>query len=235
MKFQLGTTPVLIVAAVVLLAGALGAIVVARGVLASEPSGTPPPTPLELPEPPDKLQVVTDLQPQVSAPAANPPAVSRSEAAAAIEDKGNVYSWQDGDRTLNVVLQDDLVVQGTRDIAPGAEVVASGVADSIVRVESANTEDSLPVFRSQSGGGLMTLPGGVLLSLNAEWDEAQVESFFSQNGISMDRVEPLGFLPNGFLVKTDPGFPSLELANSLAAQDGVEVSSPNWWTQFEAK
>ena len=81
----------------------------------------------------------------------------------------------------------------------------------------------------------MTLPGGVLLSLDSGWDQAQVESFFSQNGISMDRVEAMEFLPNGFLVKTAPGFPSLELANSLAAQDGVEVSSPNWWTQFEAR
>ena len=234
MKFQMSTTPVLIVAAVVLLAGALGAMVVARGVLASEPAGTPPPTPLELPEPPDKLQVVTDSQPQVPAPAANPPAVSRSEAAASL-DQGEVYSWKDGDRTLNVVLMDDLVVQDSKDVAPGAEVVARGAADSIVRVKSASTEDSLPVFRSQSGGGLMTLPGGVLLSLDSEWDEDQVESFFSQNGISTDQVEPLGFLPNGFLVKTAPGFPSLELANSLAAQDGVEVSSPNWWTQFEAK
>lgn len=235
MKFQLSAAPVLIVAAVVLLAGAVGAIVVARGVLASEPAGTPPPTPLELPEPPDKLQVVSDSQPQVPAPVSSAPVVSRSEAAAAIEDQGNTYSWKDGDRTLNVVLQDDLVVQDSGDIAPGAEVVARGAADSIVRVKSAGNEDSLPVFRSQSGGGLMTLPGGVLLSLDAEWDEDQVESFFSQNGISMDQVEPLGFLPNGFLVKTAPGFPSLELANSLAAQDGVEVSSPNWWTQFEAK
>ncbi len=235
MKFQMSATPVLIVAAVVLLAGALGAIVVTRGVLASEPAGTPPPTPLELPEPPDKLQVVSDSQPQAPAPAANPPVVSRSEAAASLDQGGDVYTWEDGDRTLNVVLQGDLVVQDSKDVAPDAEVVARGSADSIVRVKSANTEDSLPVFRSQSGGGLMTLPGGVLLSLDSEWDQDQVEGFFSKNGISMDQVEALGFLPNGFLVKTAPGFPSLELANSLAAQDGVEVSSPNWWTQFEAK
>ena len=234
MKFQLSATPVLIVAAVVLLAGALGAIVVARGALASEPASPPPPTPLELPEPPDKLEVVSNREPQVSEPAANPPAVSRSEAAASLSE-GEVYSWKDGDRTLNVVLQDDLVVQDSERVSVGAEVVARGATDSIVRVESASTEDSLPVFRSQSGGGLMTLPGGVLVSLDSEWDQGQVESFFSQNGISMDQVEALDFLPNGFLVKTAPGFPSLNLANSLADQDGVEVSSPNWWTQFEAR
>lgn len=234
MKFQLSTTPVLIVAAAVLLVGALGAIVVARGVLASEPGGTPEPAPLELPDPPIKLQVADQSSPQVS-PTTGSPALSRSEAAAAINNQGNVYSWQDGDRTLNVVLQEDLVVQETSKITVNDVVVARGATDSIVRKQSGQSQDSLPVFRSQSGGGLMTLPGGVLLSLDSEWDQGQVESFFSQNGISMDRVEAMEFLPNGFLVETAPGFPSLELANSLAAQNGVEVSSPNWWTQFEAK
>ena len=45
----------------------------------------------------------------------------------------------------------------------------------------------------------------------------------------------MGFLENGFLVETEPGFPSLELANALASQDGVVMSSPNWWTEIEAK
>lgn len=62
MKFQLRAAPVLIVAAAVLLARALGAIVVARGVLASEPAEPPPSTPLELPDPPVKLQMVTSRQ-----------------------------------------------------------------------------------------------------------------------------------------------------------------------------
>ena len=234
MRLELRTTPVLIVAAVVLLGGALGAIVVASGVLASEPAGTPTPVPLELPDPPVKLQIEDKSKPQNS-PTTSSPVVSRSEAAAAVKDEGSVYSWQDGDRTLNVVLQDDLVVQETSKITANDTVVARGATDSIVRKQAGQSQDSLPVFRSQSGGGLMTLPGGVLLSLDPEWDQSQVESFFSQNGISMDQVEALEFLPNGFLVKTAPGFPSLELANSLAAQDGVEISSPNWWTQFEAK
>ena len=234
MKFQFRAAPVLIFAAVVLLGGALGAIVVARGAMASEPAGTPTPVPLDLPDSPVKLQVENKPQP-VASTGSSAPAVSRAEAAAATNGQGNVYTWEDGDRTLNVVLQGDLVVKSTTDIAPGAEVVARGAAESIVRVNSGNTDDSLPVFRSQTGGGLMTLPGGVLLSLDPEWDQDRVESFFSQNDISMSQVEPLGFLPNGFLVKTAPGFPSLDLANSLAAQDGVEISSPNWWTQFEAK
>ena len=234
MKFQLSATPVLIVAAVVLLGGALGAIVVAGGALASEPAGTPTPVPLDLPDPPVKLQIEDKSGPQDSSTGLTP-VVSRSEAAAAIEDQGGVYSWQDGDRTLNVVLQEDLVVQETSKITVNDTVVARGAADSIVRKQAGQSQGALPVFRSQSGGGLMTLPGGVLVSLDSGWDQGRVESFFAENGISMDQVSELGFLPNGFLVQTAPGFPSLELANSLASKEGVEISSPNWWTQFEAK
>ena len=234
MRLKLRTTPVLIVAAVVLIGGALGAIAVARGVLASEPNGSPTPVPLELPELPDKLQLQDRSQPQIS-PATSPPAVTRSEAAASQGQEEEVHTWEDGDRTLNVVLQEDLTVQNTADITPGVEVVARGATESIVRKQTGSTQDGLPVFRSQSGGGLMTLPGGILLSLDFEWDQAQIESFFSQNGISMGQVSELEFLPNGFLVKTEPGFPSLNLANTLAKQDGVEISSPNWWTQLEAK
>ncbi len=233
MTLGIRTIPVLIIAVAVLLGGALGAFAVARGVLASEPAGTPTPVPLKLPELPDKLQMQDRSQPQAS-PTSRSPAVSREEAVAS-QSQGDVYTWKDGDRTITVLLQKDLTIQNTANITPDTEVVARGAAESIVRKQRGNTQDALPVFRSQSGGGLMTLPGGVLLSLDSEWGQDEIESFFSQNGISMGQVSELDFLPNGFLVETEPGFLSLDLANSLAAQDGVEISSPNWWTQLEAK
>ena len=59
----------------------------------------------------------------------------------------------------------------------------------------------------------MTLPGGILLALDSGWDNTKVQSFFSENNISTDRVSELEFIPNGFFVETEPGFPSLELAN----------------------
>ena len=51
----------------------------------------------------------------------------------------------------------------------------------------------------------------------------------------MDRVEKLGFIENGFFIETDPGFPSLDLANALAPQEGVLISSPNWWTEVTVR
>ena len=81
----------------------------------------------------------------------------------------------------------------------------------------------------------MTLPGGVLLALDPDWDQTAVDDFFSQNDIATDRVSELGFLENGFFIESEPGFESLELANALAAQPGAVISSPNWQTQVEAK
>ena len=81
----------------------------------------------------------------------------------------------------------------------------------------------------------MTLPGGVLLALDPQWDRDRVDSFFSENGISKEIASELGFIENGFFIETGPGFPSLELANGLAAKDGVVISSPNWWREVQPK
>ena len=150
-------------------------------------------------------------------------------------DQGHIYTYEDGDRTIRVILQTDLALEKNSAINPNDVVVVKGSNRSIVRKQPGGGTDSLPVFRSESGGGLMTLPGGVLLALDPEWDEVKIEDFFSRNNIAADRISELGFLKNGFFVETASGFPSLELANSLAAKNGVVISSPNWWSEVAAK
>ena len=144
---------------------------------------------------------------------------------------GQPYTWQDGDRTLTVLLQDDLTVTQDGDIALRDDTaIRTTRSDTVDKAASAG----LPVFRSQSGS-LMTLPGGVLLALDETWGEAETDAFFENNGIDRDRVSELDYVANGFFVETDPGFPSLELANALAEQDGVVISSPNWRRNLVAK
>ena len=148
---------------------------------------------------------------------------------------GTVYTYQDGDRALRVVLEPPKQPQETVAEAASEDGVArKGELDSITRKQS-GPGDGQPVFRSESGGELMTLPGGIMLALDPEWDQAAVEKFFSQNGISLDRTSELDFLDNGFFVETEPGFPSLELANALAGQEGVIISSPNWAREVDLK
>ena len=142
--------------------------------------------------------------------------------------QGQAYTWEDGDRTLTAYLQAGLVAEKGSDGSLGEVVDAAEGGGNVVRSADAQSKgNTLPVFRSESGE-LLTLPGGVLLVLNAEWTQAEINTFFSSNGIEMDRVSELSYAVNGFFVETEPGFPSLDLANELAAKVGVELSSPNW-------
>ena len=118
-----------------------------------------------------------------------------------------VYTWWDGDREMRVRIEPDEDPQ---------------------RYGGGEGE---PVFRSDSGGGVMTLPGGVLLVLDPSWTGSEVKRFFSRNGIKASRVTELGFAENAYFVETEPGFPSLQLANTLAGEEGVVISSPNWTTE----
>ena len=195
-------------------------------VVTTDPTATPSTERLgavELPKSPDKLTVVTENP----APAVVLPVVGGGQ--------GTIYTWEDGDATVRVVLQDDLVVQETAANIRDDVIVVAGARDSIVHRQPRHGQDALPVFRSESGGELMTLPGGVLLALDTGWDQAQVDSFFSENGISKDNASELNFIENGYFIETGPGFPSLELANELAAMDGVVISSPNWWREVQPK
>ena len=144
--------------------------------------------------------------------------------------EGQVYMWKDGDRSSRAFLQADLVVSREGVVSPAATQVARTPQGRIVRVASASEVEGEPVFRSTSGA-LMTLPGGVLLVFDPDWGEGETGAFFAANGIATDRVSPLGEIPNGFVVETEPGFASLELANALAGLDGVRLSSPNWWRE----
>ena len=149
--------------------------------------------------------------------------------------QGEPYTWQDGDRTMTAKLQTDLVVEKDSVGLPRDVVPAREDGTNVVRsAEGQSNSDTLPVFRSQSGS-LMTLPGGVLLVLNPEWSQAETNAFFSNSWINIDRVSELGYVANGFFVETGPGFPSLDLANALAGQEGVEISSPNWGMEATPK
>ena len=158
---------------------------------------------------------------------------------------GEPIEWHDGDRTLSVWVDPDLVLEFSEDGGTAGEVVLRSTFGVVKRVESAvgvrgsaSESDSKagthPVFRSDTGD-LMLLPGGVMVGLDPGWDDAAVEAFFSRNGITSKRRQPIEWLTNGFFVETEPGFASLTLANELAVLAGVEFSVPNWATPLETR
>ena len=143
--------------------------------------------------------------------------------------QGTEYEWSDGDRTLRVYLQPDLTALPDGAIGSAGDSTPGRSAGG-----SLPGSDGPPVFRTESGS-LMTLPGGALLLLDPQWDRTRVDAFFKRNNIGGSRVSDLDYATNGFFVETDPGFASLTLANLLASQDGVVVSSPNWWVEAVVK
>ncbi len=147
---------------------------------------------------------------------------------------GTVYTWQDGDREMRVVLQNDAVDPDAESSSKGevGNTVKNAVVESKVKGGGSSV---LPEFRSESGGGMMKLPGGVILLLDESWDDNQVNDFFTSNDISSKDVTEIEFLDNAYLVETDAGFPSLNLANNLAGKTGVVSSSPNWERERVAK
>ena len=160
--------------------------------------------------------------------------VSGARGASGSTREGRMYTYEDGDSTRQVWLEPNLVVKSNAPVGPLQDAVVEIEGVGGTRSDASDAASGWPVFRSRSGS-LMTLPGGVLLVLDPEWSEPQTDAFFSSNGIKQSRVSELDYLPNGFYVETEPGFPSLDLANDLAAQDGVELSSPNWWTESSTR
>ena len=131
--------------------------------------------------------------------------------------QGDLYTYWDGDELRQVWLQSDVQAN------PDGSVTARNGDDAVA---SASNGGSL-VFRDQSGA-FMTLSGGVVVLLDPDWTSEQVKAFFDSNGIPMNSVTAMDGFTNGFIVAAGPGFASLNLANALAGQEGVIISTPNW-------
>ena len=155
------------------------------------------------------------------------PTAPRQGPGVAASTQGAEYTWQDGSTTRRMRLQTDLAAQPTSENRDDDVVAADQGELSIVRKQERHEQGAGdPVFRTESGH-LVTFPGGVLVMLDGEWDAARVQSFFARHGIAMSRVEGQTFGPNAFLVSTASGFAAVELANDLAAEEGVVYAVPD--------
>ena len=144
----------------------------------------------------------TDTDKRSEATASSEGRQTRSQPSESIPQTATEYTWQDGDRTLRVTVQPDLVLQDDASSADkGGPTVETGKG-VIVRKSDTSDKSGQPVFRSPSSA-LMTLPGGVLLVLEDAWTEAEVNSFFARNSIKRDRVSELSYATNGFFVETE--------------------------------
>ena len=174
-------------------------------------------------------------------------------AAAAAQERQSVFTWHDGDSVREVVLVQDLadVIErrATADrrrtgdspsaaSSPSATGAAEGDQPAPARAPTAferalleAEEKGRPVFRTRSGE-LLLLPGGVIVQLRPGLDPAAA---LAPHGVNIDRVRPIEHLADRYLIRTEPGLESLELANALFGQEGILSSRPNWAREIASK
>ena len=154
------------------------------------------------------------------------------EAPVADEDPcGRTFTYWDGDAQRTVTLCDEMPddAGGDPDDYRGGRGDPSGAGCA----SGASDEEGL-LFRAESGVE-MALEHSVVLVLDPGWSDVEVRRFLARNRIPQGCASPLGWIANGFTVATGPGIAALALANALAGQDGVVMSSPNWASEFETK
>ena len=154
------------------------------------------------------------------------------------EEEEQYYTYMDGDTERYIVLRQDLVMerynpkqQGSMDkLPPDAIIFDDGQRFRVVKKQSWHQEgddDLFPVFSSASGV-IMALPGDVLLVFDSGQSKQEIDAFFINKGIDLTRVSTMEYAEDIFIIKTEPGWPSLDLANALAESKQVIISTPNW-------
>ena len=149
------------------------------------------------------------------------------------------YTYKDGDVEKYVILRKDLVLErydpnqsDNTKVLPKDAIILDDGKLRIVKRQSWHQEgdkDLFPVFESMSGS-IKALPGGVLLFFESELSQQESNAFFIRNNIDLVKVSRMDDAMDAFFIDTDPGLPSLELANQLAEAERVIISVPNWWS-----
>lgn len=105
--------------------------------------------------------------------------------------------------------------------------------------QRSTSEKFTPVFRDAPGAGEMkALPGGVILILDSNLTQDQVDRWFEDNTITIDKR--LNLSQYAYFIATAPGLDSLELANRIIEEDNgersyVKSATPNWWSERTTK
>ncbi len=77
------------------------------------------------------------------------------------------------------------------------------------------------------------LPGGAVATFPAGWDRARIDTWLAAQGTRV--VEPVVIEANMYLVASDPGLASIELANRLHQSGEIVACTPNFWREVSTR
>lgn len=113
-----------------------------------------------------------------------------------------------------------LVHQGDATSSPRQTVETKGA--TLVQT----TTQRVPVFRDQARGAIRVAAGNVILQLPEVWSAEQQSLWLAEQELTLiSEIPELNLL----VIASEPGYPTLELANRLAELPEVLSASPDWW------
>ena len=163
------------------------------------------------------------------------------------------YHWYDGKTKRKVWMNDKLVSEfGTDEVRRNfsdAKPVQGRFGNArIYRLENytsehvsrsmhsrSNAVNVSPIFHDVNSptAAMRALPGNVIVVLKKNRSEEEATAWLK--GRNLQVLEKLPFSKNAFLVKSESGLSTLQLANELYETGELEISQPDWWTEGEAK
>lgn len=168
------------------------------------------------------------------------------------------YTWYEGGAAQQVWLHPGIMAEFGPSVR-GAEAVRKASADAAVLSEnmrnvrlwkftSSNVATAVkaltvsypngsfsPVFYENANGGgrMRALPGNVIVSLDAKWNKAAVDTWLAKRNLSA--ISKLNVGGNVYVIKTGPGLDALNLANTLQQSGEVISATPDWWQEVATR
>lgn len=119
----------------------------------------------------------------------------------------------------------------------GAGVTSDQAAQTLTAKSAAGAAPTnySPILRdsASTAGRMRALPGGVIVYLNPEWDQAAVDAWAL--GKQLEIINKLAIGKNVYVIKTPAGLETLSIANSLMQSGKVVSAMPNWWQEVTTK
>ncbi len=162
------------------------------------------------------------------------------------------FVWYDGSTQRKIRTQPNLLVEfkepgdkqsQVKDLYPEAvdvspestgvkiwQLDASTVADATTRIKNDAPGSMVsPLF--QASGQRRALPGNIVVHFNPNWNEAQIKEWITKQGLEIDSKASFG--TNIYVISSEPGLESLQVANRLYETGEVAAASPNWWVEVK--
>ena len=86
-----------------------------------------------------------------------------------------------------------------------------------------------PVFHDTptASGRIRALPGNVIVYLNPAWDANKISRWMKNHKLEISKK--IEIRDNAYVIKSEPGIHTLQLANSLYESGDVVAAFPDWW------